>query len=128
MRRFLCLAPLLLATPAGAAGVSMGHEFLPSGMLMQDCMSRATQAVQSVGLELLRPTTRAVWAQTPDATQLYVLYCLPERGVVMVTGTAERADMVDPTVNNLRASMRNTGGGAGTGAAVGAPPSGGMRK
>ena len=103
------LLGLLAASPGEAAGLSMGHEFLPQGTLLADCMARSSDAVRQVGLDLLKPTSRAVWGQTPDASQLYTIYCLPERTAVRVIGTAERADMVDPTVVRLREILRGGG-------------------
>ncbi|NGM24133.1 hypothetical protein G3576_29270 [Roseomonas stagni] len=107
MRRAPLIALMLLATaPAGAAGLSVGHEWLNEGAPLQECMNRATRAVQQVGLQLMNPTSRAVWAENRAQDQLYVFYCIPERNVVTVTGTAARFEDVDPVVTRLREAFR----------------------
>ncbi len=119
------LLPLLLASPvfcapAVAAGLSLGHEFLPNGTALGTCMARATAAVQMVGLRLMNPTTSAVWAENAQQDQLYVLYCIPERGVLTITGAGDRFEDVDPWVTRLREAYRS--GGAGTGARIAPAP------
>ncbi|WP_203072394.1 hypothetical protein [Falsiroseomonas ponticola] len=111
MRRAPLIALMLLAAApqAGAAGLSVGHEWLDSGASLQACMNRATQAVRQVGLQLMDPTSRAVWAENRAQDQLYVFYCIPERNVVTVTGTASRFEDVDPVVTQLRDAFRNGG-------------------
>ncbi len=117
MRRAPLIALMLFAAmpQAGAAGLSVGHEWLTNGASLQDCMNRASQAVRQVGLQLMSPTSRAVWAENRAQDQLYVFYCIPERNVVTVTGTAARFEDVDPVVTQLRDAFRNPGG---TGATI----------
>jgi hypothetical protein len=114
----LSLAALMLAAasiaapPAAAAGLSVGHEFLPNGSPMSSCMARASSAVRQVGLNLMNPTSRAVWAENGAQNQLFVFYCIPERNVVTITGTAARFEDVDPIVGLLREAFRNAAAGA----------------
>lgn len=75
-------------------------------------MARATSAVRQVGLNLMNPTSRAVWAENATQDQLFVFYCIPERNVVTITGTAARFEDVDPFVTRLREAFRNAGAGA----------------
>lgn len=105
---------LLAAAPASAAGLSIGHEWLNNGAPLQECMNRATQAVRQVGLQVMAPTSRAVWAENRAQDQLYVLYCIPERAVVTISGTASRFEDVDPVVTRLREAFRNPGGAGAT--------------
>jgi hypothetical protein len=129
MRRLALLLPLVFAGPAAGAGLSIGHEWLPTGAPLADCMARATQAVRNVGLNLMNPTSRAVWAENAAQDQLYVFYCIPERNVVTITGTAGRFEDVDPTVTRLRDALRNP---AAAGATISPGPAnpglGGLRK
>jgi len=117
------LAANLAAPPAAAAGLSLAHEFLPDGSPLSTCMARSTQAVRQSGLNLLNPTSRGVWAENAAKDQLFVFYCIPERNVVTITGTASRFEDVDPVVRRLRDAFR----GAGAGATV-TPGPGGPRK
>lgn len=112
MRRLPALA-VLLATLAvaghpRAAGISMGHEYLPPGMNLAQCLGRAQQAIVAVGLRLMTTTRDAAWGENAAQDQLYSIYCIPDRGVAMVVGAADDSADVDPVVGRLRQAF---GGG-----------------
>jgi hypothetical protein len=71
--------------------------------------------VQAAGLNLLRPTSRAVWGENAAQNQLYSFYCIAERNVVTIIGTAARFEDADATVTRLRDAFRSgTAAGGGT--------------
>lgn len=107
--KLLCLS-LLLATPAGAVGVSEGHEMLDQGVNQTTCLDRASQAVVNQGLRQLSRDSRAVWAENAAGDELYGVYCIAERGVVTITGAASQSQPAEAMVTRLRAAMRSGGG------------------
>jgi len=109
MRAAILYLSLLLATPAAAVGMSMGHEMLPQGVTQTACLDLAARVAAGEGLRQLNRDGRAIWAENQAGDELYGIYCIAERGMVTVTGAADQAEAVSQMVARLRAALRGEG-------------------
>lgn len=115
MRRFhaaaLAIGLFGLAPAAHAITTIANHELLPNGTTAEQCLARAEAAISGAGLQPLSPTRTARWGQNASGTEIYTIYCVPDRASAVVVGaTAGESGPVDSMVTQLRELFRSGGG------------------
>jgi len=111
MKRMVLAALCMFAGGAAAAGLSINHVPMPSGVNLQGCLQRGNAALQQAGLRLLNGTPAAVWAENDAANQVYTVYCVMETGTMVVAGAGPTGQSVQGTVGTLVRHLRSGGGG-----------------
>lgn len=110
----IALALGLFGTAGAAQAMTTitNHELLPNGTTLEQCLARANAAMNGAGLRPLSPTRTAAWGQNQSGSEIYTIYCVPERAVAVIIGsTAGAGDPVDAMVTRLRELVRTGGGG-----------------
>ena len=89
MRRIALIAlgigMLGAAGPASAMTTITNHELLPEGTTSEQCLARAEAAISGAGLRLLQPTCTARWGQNASGSEIYTIYCVPDRAAEALT-------------------------------------------
>lgn len=106
----LTLGLLAMAGTAQAMTTITNHEFLPEGTTLEQCLARGREAIGAAGLRVLESTRTAAWGQNASGSEIYTIYCVPDRAVAVVIGsTAGEGDPVDAMVTRLRELIRSGG-------------------
>lgn len=99
MKRVLAAAAFatfgLTAGTANAVSTSINYLILETGMDLQTCLNRGDAALSATGLSPLSRTSSAAWAETYEADALFIVYCIMDRGIAVVSASAEQAERSD---------------------------------
>ena len=111
MKRVLATAAFaaigLTAGTASAVSTSINYMDLPPGMDLQTCLNRGDAALSATGLSPLSRTSSAAWAETYEADALFIVYCIMDRGIAVVSASAEQAQRSDEMGNYIDRIMDN---------------------
>lgn len=100
--------PLLSAAGAQAVTLSVIHVFLPQRMSQDACLDRGRQMLRDARLSILNRTDFAVTGEVRGTQQLYTIYCVAERDLVVISGADTSPDQVDGMVNDLANRLRDS--------------------
>jgi hypothetical protein len=94
MKKFVGLAAFtalsLTAGTASAVSTSINYIDLAPGTDLQSCLQQGDAALTATGLSLLSRTSSAAWAESHQADALFMVYCITERQIAVVSASAEQ--------------------------------------
>ncbi|MCB9959046.1 MAG: hypothetical protein H6843_10625 [Rhodospirillaceae bacterium] len=98
-------AVVLWSTAASA--VSMSMNWLDFGTLgsVDACIAAGEDAFEQLGLRLLSRTDSAAWAESVRTDELYTVYCIQDRQIIVVVGAGEDLDIIDGMVTRVLETM-----------------------
>lgn len=97
----------LSAGSAGAVSTSINYVDLPGNMDLQACLSRGDAALSATGLSPLSRTSSAAWAETYETDALFIVYCIMDRGIAVVSASADQAQRSDEMGDYIDRIMDN---------------------
>ncbi|MCA8906487.1 MAG: hypothetical protein KDA49_02560 [Rhodospirillaceae bacterium] len=95
-----------------ASAVSMSMNWLEFGTLssVDACMAAGEDAFEQIGLRLLSRTESAAWAESPRTEELYTVYCIQDRQIIVVVGAGDDLDIIDEMVTRILETMIGSDG------------------
>ena len=82
----------LASASTGAVSTSINYVDLAPGTDLQTCLNQGEGALSASGLAILDRTASAAWAESWEADALFMVYCIVERGIAVVSASAEQGD------------------------------------
>lgn len=96
------MAVMAAATaPAGAIGMSLNYVTLPQHVTLDMCLNLAESQLANSGLSVLQRTTSAAWAEPMNASEIYSVYCIVDRGIAVLVGSGDDLDAVDNRLSQI---------------------------
>lgn len=94
MKKVLGLAAFaafsLTAASAGAVSTSINYIDLAPGTDLQSCLDQGDAALAASGLTSLSRTSSAAWAESRQADALFMVYCITDRQIAVISASAEQ--------------------------------------
>ena len=94
-------AMLAMSSSVSAVSMSMNWIDVSAYGTVDACVAAGEATFQRSGLSLLQRTATAAWAENSTQDQLYVVYCVMDRGVAVITGSGDNLDAVDAMVTRV---------------------------
>jgi hypothetical protein len=103
----MLVACLLSAAPvsAGAVSVSMSEVELGAAATVETCKADGTAVLEAAGMKALPAAPLSVFATGP-ADSLAVIYCLPARGIAIVTIAGDEQAVTRRLLAEILGGMR----------------------
>ena len=101
----------LLAMPSSASAVSMSMNWIDVSTYgtVDACVAAGEATFRRSGLSVLQRTATAAWAENATQDELFVVYCVMDRGVAVITGSGDNLDAVDAMVTQIVNSFGQAG-------------------
>lgn len=101
------VAAVALWSTAASAEIAMSMNWLEFGTLgsLDACMAAGEDAFEQLGLRLLSRTDSAAWAESVRTDELYTVYCIQDRQIIVVVGAGDDLDIIDAMVTRVLETM-----------------------